>query len=92
MIALMAAAVAFNRSIEAVNYKRQIVFAFFNGESFDALGSRRFVRDMAEWSCTNSTIPKGTNTNGYKICQDIAKTKGVSILSEESVHRVMEAL
>ena len=66
MIALMAAAAIFNRSTEAVGYKRQIAFGFFDGESFGHMGSRRFVRDMATWNCNNS--PMGPH--GYKVCTD----------------------
>ena len=66
MIALMAAAATFNRSVEAKTYKRQIAFGFFDGESFGRMGSRRFVRDLAQWSCNNSTM----GPHGYNICTD----------------------
>jgi len=64
MIALLAAAATFNRSTTASKYKRQISYGFFDGESFGRMGSRRFVRDLAQWSCENSTM----GPHGYKIC------------------------
>ncbi len=64
IIALMAAAAVFNQSNDAINYKRQIAFAFFDGESFGHMGSQRFVRDLAQWSCKDSV--KGPH--GYNIC------------------------
>ena len=65
MIALMAAAAMFNRSMEAIQYKRQISFGFFDGESFNRMGSTRFVRDLAQWSCKDSVM----GPHGYNVCK-----------------------
>lgn len=55
------------------DFKKQIVFAFFEGESFGYVGSSRFIKDILEFECQKPnddgtcSLPKYSNTDFTKI-------------------------
>lgn len=50
-------------SAEVSTLKKNIVFAFFNGEAYDYIGSSRFALDMSEGKFPYATLAKGYDTH-----------------------------
>ena len=56
LVSLMGAVDAlYSSSIKHEDLEKQIVFAFLTGEAYDFLGSRAFVKDLTNFTCTKPT-------------------------------------
>ena len=67
LVARLAAAEALSRTLSYLSLPAQIVFAAFQGEAWGAIGSRRWLGEVASFTCS-APVPANESATGVAFC------------------------